>query len=116
MEMYSVIENLQQTIQELKGETPEVLFPRPRGDQPPGLTPPPIDQAEFGSSLKSTRSAQTDNPLRPLLAHTVSTLNALMAEPDLSPQDLKTQMQSLINQLQNSLQGQHLETNSTDVS
>ncbi|TVQ24139.1 MAG: CBS domain-containing protein [Leptolyngbya sp. DLM2.Bin15] len=115
MEMYSVIENLQQTIQELKGETPEVPFPRPRGDQPPGLTPPPMDQAELGSSLESARSAQTDNPFRPLLAHTVSTLNALMAEPDLSPQDLKTQMQSLIDQLQNSLQGQQRETNSTDV-
>jgi hypothetical protein len=105
MEMYSVIENLQQTIQELKGETPEVPLTLPRGDQPSDLTLPPMNQAELGSGLERLQSGQMDNPLRPLLAHTLSTLNALMEEPDLSPQDLKTRLQHLIEHLQDSLQG-----------
>jgi CBS domain-containing protein len=103
MEMYSVIENLQQTIQELKGETPEVPSTLPREDQPSGLTLPPMEKSELGSDGECAQSDQTDNPLRPLLAHTLSTLNALMEEPDLSPQDLKNRLQHLIEHLKDSL-------------
>jgi CBS domain-containing protein len=108
MEMYSVIENLQQTIQELKGETPEVPLTLPRGDQPPGQALLPMDQAELGAGLERSQSGPMNHPLRPLLAHTLSTLNALMEEPNLSTQDLKTRLQYFIEQLQDSLKGKQL--------
>jgi CBS domain-containing protein len=100
MEMYSVIENLQRTIQELKGETLKTPAPPSGllvGNQPSDRVPSPVGQPEPNLAREALPSENND--IRVMLAHTLSTIDALVAESDLPPQAIKARLLHLAEQL-----------------
>ena len=102
MEMYSVIENLQQTIQELQGQS-STPSPQPLDGSPEHLTldleRPDLSALESVPPAIPSPTSQDVATLRKLLAHTVSTLNTLVTDPNPSSPMMKTQLIHLLKQL-----------------
>lgn len=102
MEMYSVIENLQQTIQELQGQS-STPSPQPLDGSPEHLTldleRPDLSALESVPPAIPSPTSQDVGTLRRLLAHTVSTLNTLVTDPNPSSPMMKTQLIHLLKQL-----------------
>ena len=99
MEMYSVIENLQQTIQELQGQSsPHALEDR-QDSSALSLDSPTLTPLKAGPGDLPSSTHQDAATLQELLAHVVSTLDALIAEPNPSSQTMKTRLIHLLNHI-----------------
>jgi CBS domain-containing protein len=102
MEMYSVIENLQQTIQELQGPS-SAPSPQPLDGSPErlalNLEHPALNVLESFPPAIPSPTSQDVATLQGLLAHTVSTLDTLVTEPNPSSPMMKTRLIHLLKQL-----------------
>ena len=102
MEMYSVIENLQQTIQELQGQSSPLFSQALEDPQDPSalsLDSPTLTSLTAGPGAYPSSTSQDAATLQDLLTHVVSTLDALIAEPNTSSQTMKAQLIHLLNQI-----------------
>ncbi|MDJ0734794.1 MAG: CBS domain-containing protein [Nostocaceae cyanobacterium] len=103
MEMYGVIENLQQTIQQLKAENNEPLrrdscgvSPNIPGDSLP-IQPSSIEGVTNPSSLMITLNR---NQLQASLEQISTSVKQLIDAPDLSTQQQQTQLKSILDSLE----------------
>ena len=102
MEMYSVIENLQQTIQELQGQSSPLFSHALEDPQDPSalsLDSPTLTPLKAGPGASPSSTHPDAATLQELLAHVVSTLDALIAEPNPSSQTMKTRLIHLLNHI-----------------
>lgn len=102
MEMYSVIENLQQTIQELQGQSSPLFSPAledPRNPSALALDALDLTSRKVDPGICPFSTSQDIATLRGLLDHTASTLDALIAEPNSSLETMKAHLIDLRNQI-----------------
>lgn len=101
MEMYSVIENLQQTIQGLKVKIPEALYSDV--ERLPTVSLAPMAPTEPSDGRDQLLFNNRNHAFKPMIADTLATLEALVAESTLSSEDYKARLLPLIEQLKNVL-------------
>lgn len=101
MEMYSVIENLQQTIQELKVKIPATLCSD--DERLSTVSLPPIAPTEPCDGMEQSTFCNRDNSLREVIGDTLTKLEAVIAGSTLSPEEIKIRLLPLTEQLKSVL-------------